>query len=89
MIFKANVENIYPSLPCRRAFSFMSYMMLVTTSSNSFHPISENRIDPDIFRATWEELVGCHDVLSTIFVHKDVPRAADRSEAMAGSLLCC
>lgn len=74
MISKTTVKNIYPLSPLQEGMLFHA---LQDPGDAYFEQLSyriRGRIDPDVFRATWEELVRRHDVLRTLFVHKDVPR---------------
>ncbi|MFH0787411.1 MAG: amino acid adenylation domain-containing protein [Pseudomonadota bacterium] len=74
MISKSNVENIYPLTPLQEGMLFHD---LKDPGKAYFQQLSfrcQGQIDPEVFRATWEELVRRHDVLRTIFVHQDVPR---------------
>jgi amino acid adenylation domain-containing protein len=74
MISRANVKNIYPLSPLQEGILFHA---LHDAGGAYFEQLSyriRGRINPDVFRAAWEELVRRHDVLRTIFVHKDIPR---------------
>jgi len=74
MISKGNVKNIYPLSPMQEGMLFHT---LHDPGGAYFEQLSyriRGDLDPGIFRATWEELVRRHDVLRTIFVHRDVPR---------------
>jgi len=74
MISKANVKNIYPLSPMQEGMLFHA---LHDAGDAYFEQLSyriRGNIDPDKFRAAWEELVRRHDVLRTIFLHRDVPR---------------
>jgi bacitracin synthase 3 len=74
MISKANVKNIYPLTPLQEGILFHA---LYGAGSAYFEQLCyriSGRLDPGLFEKAWEELVRRHDVLRTIFVHKDVPR---------------
>ncbi|MDM8517685.1 condensation domain-containing protein, partial [Desulfobacterales bacterium HSG16] len=75
MFAKKNVKNIYALTPMQEAMLFQA---LYDSSSSahfeqSFYHIS-GKLDVQIFEAAWNEIVRRHDILRTIFVHKDVPR---------------
>lgn len=74
MISKANVKNIYPLTPLQEGILFHD---LYDTGSSYFEQLGyrvKGILDIPLFRNAWDELVCRHDVLRTIFVHKDVPR---------------
>ncbi|MEI6205652.1 MAG: amino acid adenylation domain-containing protein [Desulfuromonadales bacterium] len=74
MISKANVKNIYPLTPLQEGILFHA---LYDAGASYFEQLSyrvKGNLDIPLFQKAWEELVRRHDVLRTVFVHKDVPR---------------
>lgn len=74
MISKANVKNIYPLTPLQEGILFHD---LYDGGAAYFEQLCyrlRGSFDVECFRFAWDELVRRHDVLRTIFVHKDTPR---------------
>ncbi len=74
MIAKADVKNIYPLSPMQEGMLFHALHDEGGAYIEQLSYRIAGNIDINIFRKSWEELVRRHDVLRTIFVHKDVPR---------------
>jgi len=74
MIAKADVKNIYPLSPMQEGMLFHALHDAGGAYIEQLSYRIVGNIDLNLFRAAWEELVRRHDVLRTIFVHKDVPR---------------
>ena len=74
MIAKADVKNIYPLSPMQEGMLFHALHDPGGAYIEQLSYRIVGNFDMNLLRAAWEELVRRHDVLRTIFVHKDVPR---------------
>ncbi|KPA18710.1 plipastatin synthase subunit D [Candidatus Magnetomorum sp. HK-1] len=75
MFAKKNIKNIYALTPMQEGMLFQTLYDQESMSyfeQYCFH-ISDH-LDVPVFNETWNELVKRHDILRTIFVHKNVPQ---------------
>jgi amino acid adenylation domain-containing protein/non-ribosomal peptide synthase protein (TIGR01720 family) len=75
MFAKKNVKNIYALTPMQEAMLF--YALYDESSSahfeQSYYHVT-GRLNVQSFEAAWNQLADRHDVLRTLFVHKNVPQ---------------
>ncbi|MBU0485482.1 MAG: amino acid adenylation domain-containing protein [Proteobacteria bacterium] len=74
MIEKKNIKNIYALSPLQEGMLFHS--LQDPDSLAYFQQMSyriSGKLEVPIFEQSWNELLGRHDALRTIFIHKNVP----------------
>ncbi|MBF0450080.1 MAG: amino acid adenylation domain-containing protein [Candidatus Magnetomorum sp.] len=75
MFAKKNIKNIYALTPMQEGMLFQTLYDKESLSyfeQYCFH-ISDH-LDVPVFKDTWNEIMRRHDILRTIFVHKNVPQ---------------
>ncbi|MCP4348351.1 MAG: amino acid adenylation domain-containing protein [Desulfobacterales bacterium] len=75
MIDKKNIKNIYELSPMQEGMLFHALYDRDSLAyfEQSYYHIT-GKVNVRIFEETWNELVRRHDILRTVFVHKNVPQ---------------